>query len=163
DFGVAKIATCEDNEITRVGADIYAPPEHHPDEVFAENSGARRGLTASADIYSLAKSFYTVVCGRPPSQFKFDPITYLLADSMEECGRRRLLNVLRRATDDDPKARYATVVEFWSDLAQVAPTEEEKKTDEVFESEDDTTIIRPRLNVAPGMLPNVPALPDFDP
>src|SRR5215470_11798365 len=163
DFGVAKIATGEDNEITRVGADIYAPPEHHPDEVFAENAGGRNRLTASADIYSLAKSFYTVICGRPPSQFKCDPITYLLADSMDESVRRRLLNVLRRATDCDPAARYATVVEFWSDLAQVVGAEEEKKTDEVFDSEDDTTIIRPRLNVAPGTLPNVPAQPDFDP
>jgi len=163
DFGVAKIATGEDNEITRVGADIYAPPEHHPDEVFAENTGSRSRLTAAADIYSLAKSFYTVVCGRPPSQFICDPITYLLADSMEESVRRRLLNVLRRATDDDPAARYATVVEFWGDLAQVVSNEEEKKTDEVFNSEDDTTIIRPRLNVAPGTLPNVPAQPDFDP
>src|SRR5215813_6099026 len=50
-----------------LGADIYAPPEHHPDEVFAENTGSRSRLTAAADIYSLAKSFYTVVCGRPPS------------------------------------------------------------------------------------------------
>ena len=163
DFGVAKIATGEDNEITRVGADIYAPPEHHPDEVFAENTGARNRLTASADIYSLAKSFYTVICGRPPSQFKCDPITYLLADSMDESVRRRLLNVLRRATEDDPAARYATVVEFWSDLAQVVSIEEEKKTDEVVDSEDDTTIIKPRLNVAPGTLPSVPAQPEFDP
>jgi serine/threonine protein kinase len=163
DFGVAKIATGEDNEITRVGADIYAPPEHHPDEVFAENMGARNRLTASADIYSLAKSFYTVICGRPPSQFKCDPITYLLADSMDESVRRRLLNVLRRATEDDPAARYATVVEFWSDLAQVVSIDEEKKTDEAFDSKDDTTIIKPRLNVAPGTLPNVPAQPDFDP
>src|SRR5262245_30727921 len=163
DFGVAKIATSEDNEITRVGADIYAPPEHHPDEVFAENATARNRLTASADIYSLAKSFYTVVCGRPPSQFKCDPITYLPADSMDETVRRRLLNVLRRATDDDPAARYATVVEFWSDLAQVVSLEDEKETDKAFESEDDTTIIRPRLNLAPGTLPKVPAQPDFNP
>src|SRR5262245_42114250 len=49
DFGVAKIATGEDNEITRVGADIYAPPEHHP-EVFAGTIATRSRLTASADI-----------------------------------------------------------------------------------------------------------------
>src|SRR5262252_5930293 len=63
DFGVAKLASGDDAEITRVGADIYAPPEHHPDELAGEEPGARSRLTASADIYSLAKSFYTVVCG----------------------------------------------------------------------------------------------------
>ncbi|MGH9937460.1 MAG: serine/threonine protein kinase, partial [Blastocatellia bacterium] len=159
DFGVAKIATGEDNEITRVGADIYAPPEHHPGA--ARGEGAR--LTASADIYSLAKSFYTTVCGRPPSQFKCDPITYLPADSIKESVMRRLLDVLRRATDDDPAARYASVVEFWSDLAQVASVGEEEKADETLEAADDTTIVRPRLNVAPGSLPSTPVQPDFDP
>ena len=118
DFGVAKMATGEDNEITRVGADIYAPPEHHPGEAYGEVTRSR--LTASADIYSLAKSFYTVVCGRPPSQFTCDPITCLPEDSIDEPVRRRLLEVLRRATDDNPAARYASVIEFWSDLAQVA-------------------------------------------
>ncbi len=163
DFGVAKIATGEDNEITRVGADIYAPPEHHPGEAPEEGTGTRNRLTASADIYSLAKSFYTIVCGRPPSQFKCDPITYLPADSINESVRRRLLDVLRRATDDDPAARYASVVEFWSDLAQVASVGEEEKADETLDDADDTTIVRPRLNVAPGSLPSGPAQPDFDP
>jgi serine/threonine protein kinase len=161
DFGVAKIATGEDNEITRVGADIYAPPEHHPGEAYGEVTRSR--LTASADIYSLAKSFYTVVCGRPPSQFTCDPITCLPEDSIDEPVRRRLLEVLRRATDDNPAARYASVIEFWSDLAQVASVGEEKKAPETLEDADDATIIRPRLNVTPGALPEGPAQPDFDP
>jgi serine/threonine protein kinase len=171
DFGVAKIATGEENEITRVGADIYAPPEHHPGgvagEAYGDGAGARSRLTVSADIYSLAKSFYTVVCGRPPSQFTCDPITYLPvgspADSMDEPVRRRLLDVLRRATDEDPAARYASVIEFWSELAQVASVCEEKKADETPDDADDTTIIRPRLNVTPVALPIGPAQPDFDP
>jgi serine/threonine protein kinase len=165
DFGVAKITTGEDNEITRVGADIYAPPEHHPSEAgesSAESAGARNRLTASADIYSLAKSFYTTVCGRPPSQFTCDPITYLPADSINESVKARLLGVLRRATDDNPGARYASVIEFWSDLAQIASVGAEVKSERA-EDVDDTTIIRPRLNVAPGALPNRPAQPDFDP
>jgi len=169
DFGVAKIATGEDIEITRVGADIYAPPEHHPSqggeagEAFGEGAGVRNRLTASADIYSLAKSFYTTVCGRPPSQFRCDPITSLPADSINEAVRRRLLEVLRRATDGDPAARYASVIEFWSDLAQVASIGEEARADETLDDSDDTTIIRPRLNVTPGTLPNSPEQPDFDP
>jgi serine/threonine-protein kinase len=165
DFGVAKIATGEDNEITRVGADIYAPPEHHPSEAgeaSGDGGGARSRLTASADIYSLAKSFYTTVCGRPPSQFTCDPITHLPADSINESVKARLLEVLRRATDDDPAARYASVIEFWSDLAQIASVSIEVKAEKIDDI-DDTTIIRPRLNVAPGALPNSPAQPDFDP
>jgi serine/threonine protein kinase len=163
DFGVAKIATGEENEITRVGADIYAPPEHHPGEVGGDGAGARSRLTASADIYSLAKSFYTIVCGRPPSQFTCDPITQLPADSINESVRRRLLDVLRRATDDDPAARYASVIEFWSDLAQIASVCEEENKDETPDDADDVTLVRPRLNVVPGALPKGPAQPDFDP
>ncbi|MGE0132111.1 MAG: protein kinase [Blastocatellales bacterium] len=167
DFGVAKITTGEDTEITRVGADIYAPPEHHPNETAGEAVGeganVRNRLTASADIYSLAKSFYTVICGRPPSQFKCDPISYLPADSMSAPVRQRLLGVLRRATEDDPAARYASVIEFWSDLAQVASGEGEETTDAAPDVADDTTIIRPRLNVAPGELPDSPLQPVFDP
>ncbi len=163
DFGVAKITAGEDTEITRVGADIYAPPEHHPDEVAGEDIGARNRLTASADIYSLAKSFYTVVCGRAPGQFKCDPITYLPADSMNESTRQRLLGVLRRATDDDPRLRQASVIEFWSDLAQVTSAEQEEKIEEAPDAPDDLTLIRPRLTVAPGVLPNGPVQPEFDP
>jgi hypothetical protein len=120
-------------------------------------------LTASADIYSLAKSFYTTVCGRPPSQFICDPITYLPTNSISESARGRLLEVLRRATDDNPAARYASVIEFWSDLAQVAPAGDGAKAEEKLGDEDDATIIRPRLNVAPGALPRGPERPTFDP
>ncbi len=160
DFGVAKIATGEDNEITRVGSDIYAPPEHHPGEI---SGGVGARLTASADIYSLAKSFYSIVCGHPPIQFRCGPIICLPADSMNESVRRHLLGVLRRATDDDPAARYASVVEFWSDLAQVASVGEDEKTDEALDDADDTTIIRLRLNVVPGAMPSGPERPDFNP
>jgi hypothetical protein len=82
---------------------------------------------------------------------------------MDEPARRRLLDVLRRATDEDPAARYASVIEFWSELAQVASVCEEKKADETPDDADDTTIIRPRLNVTPVALPIGPAQPDFDP
>jgi serine/threonine protein kinase len=154
DFGVAKITSGEDTEITRVGADIYAPPEHHPGE---DNSQHNR-LTAAADIYSLAKSFYTVVCGRAPGQFRCDPITYLPDDLASQPWTESLLAVLKRATDDDPRARHASVIEFWSDLAQVASFEADK-TEEV----DDETLIRPRLKVVPDVLPARPVQPEFDP
>ena len=62
DFGVAKM-TVDDStaEITRVGANVYAPPEHHPDE---SSDYSKQRLTFSADIYSLAKTIYTAMSGR---------------------------------------------------------------------------------------------------
>jgi serine/threonine protein kinase len=164
DFGVAKITSGEEAEITRVGADIYAPPEHHP----GEDPGPRNRLTAAADIYSLAKSFYTVLCGRAPGQFRCDPITYLPDELATEPWGKHLLSVLRRATDDDPKVRHASVVEFWSDLAQVASIQEGPEAQETVgvgkaEKTGDETMIRPRLKVVPDVLPVKPVQPDFDP
>ncbi len=151
DFGVAKIATGEDTEITRVGADIYAPPEHNPHE---ESFQSER-LTPSADIYSLAKSFYTVVCGRAPVQFKCDPIINLPSGIIEERWGRALLDVLSQATDDDPDKRYDTVSEFWNDLVQVAAIEED-------DSVDEETVIKPRLKINPGAMPKTPTQPEFE-
>jgi serine/threonine protein kinase len=154
DFGVAKIAGGEGTEITRVGADIYAPPEHNP----YEGSGQSDRLTVSADIYSLAKSFYTVICGRAPSQYICDPITSLTDEVMRKSWGRVLTQVLRRATDDEAARRYATVVEFWNDLANTAAIAEDQPTT-VPEEE---TIVRPRLKIVPGEMPNRPLQPDFE-
>lgn len=158
DFGVAKMTTGDAAEITRVGADIYAPPEHHPDEV----EGHFDRLTASADIYSMAKSFYTVICGRAPGQFKADPINYLPDEIMKESWGSSLLPILKRATDDEPDKRYLTVIEFWSDLAQVAPTASEESEEPGVEEESEATLVRPRLSVIPGALPIKPMEPEFD-
>jgi serine/threonine protein kinase len=155
DFGVAKIAGGESTEITRVGADIYAPPEHNP----YEESSQAESLTASADIYSLAKSFYTVICGRAPSQYICDPIKSLPPEFMRRFWSGALTEVLRRATDDDPARRHATVVEFWNDLAQVAAIAEDESTSATTEDE---TIVRPRLKIAPGEMPKQPLQPDFE-
>ncbi|HKX32331.1 MAG TPA: serine/threonine protein kinase [Blastocatellia bacterium] len=154
DFGVARLASSESEkaEVTRVGADVYAPPEHNPYEeaVYSER------LTVSADIYSLAKSFYTVICGRAPAQFRCDPITSLPPEIMQEPYAEFLLKVLCRATDDEPGRRYGTVVEFWSDLVQVATIPND-------EAGDESTVVRPRLNVSQGVMPRTPTTPDFEP
>lgn len=156
DFGVAKITTGEASEITRVGADVYAPPEHNPNE----DTGDLRPLTMAADVYSLAKSFYTVVCGRAPNQFRCDSITTLPESLMAQPWANALVNVLRHATEDDPKVRYATVGEFWHELAQVAMLAPTVKLEEL---PDEETIVRPRLNFPTGSLPKTPIQPDFDP
>jgi hypothetical protein len=168
DFGVAKITNEENAEITRVGADIYAPPEHHPDEA----RGHVGRLTASADIYSLAKSFYTLVSGRAPSQFNRRQITSLPDSLSQQAWAGSLLRVLQRATAEKPPDRYATVIEFWSELANVA-TQTQAAASFVM-TEDDATRVRPKepakelpkefkdeLKVAPTNMPAKPAQPEF--
>lgn len=160
DFGVAKLTSEENAEITRVGADIYAPPEHHPDE----SRGHVGRLTASADIYSLAKSFYTLVSGRAPSQFNRRPITSLPEELNRQPWAGSLLPVLQRATADSPQNRYATVIEFWSELANVAS--QTQPVISVAPIEDDATRVRAKevkdeLQVAPSNIPAKPAKPEF--
>lgn len=154
DFGVAKITGAEETEITRVGADIYAPPEHNP----YEESGQADRLTASADIYSLAKSFYTVVCGRAPNQYICDPITSLTGEMMRKSWGGALTAILCRATDYEPARRHATVVEFWNDLAQTAAIAE----DQLTTAPEEETVVKPRLKIAPGEMPKQPLQPDFE-
>lgn len=160
DFGVAKMTGEENAEITRVGADIYAPPEHHPDE----SRGHIGRLTAAADIYSLAKSFYTIVGGRPPSQFIRRPITSLPDTIKAQPWAESLLTVLNRATVEKPADRYATVIEFWSELANVAA--QTQSAARVITVEDDATRVRAKdakveLKVAPTNIPASPEQPEF--
>ena len=161
DFGVAKISGDDTAEITRVGADIYAPPEHHPDE--SKNHVGR--LTASADIYSLAKSFYTVISGRTPSEFNRRPITALPANLASEPYAEALLKVLRRATADTPAERHATVIEFWHELAATAINFQSPAFEET--TDDNPTRVRPKIKETliitpqPELLPEKPQKPDF--
>jgi serine/threonine protein kinase len=164
DFGVAKISPEENAEITRVGADIYAPPEHHPDE----SRGHVGRLTAAADIYSLAKSFYTVIGGRTPSQFIRRPITSLPDTINHQPWAESLLPVLRRATAEAPQDRYATVVEFWSELANVATKTQHASGFAAVEDEatrvrvkDAPKEVKVKLEVAPTNLPTRPEQPEF--
>jgi hypothetical protein len=117
-------------------------------------------LTTAADVYSLAKSFYTVVCGRAPNQFKCDPITSLPESLMDQPWAKALVDVLCHATEDSPKARYATVSEFWHELAQVAVLAPTMRLEDLPGEE---TIVKPRLSIREGELPKTPVLPDFDP
>ena len=56
DFGVARVHQ-SDAPITRVGTNIFAPPEHSPVFAGTEAMMTVRELTPASDIYSLAKSF----------------------------------------------------------------------------------------------------------
>ena len=152
DFGVAKMTHDETNEITRVGTNVYAPPEHHPD-VRADD--LEQKLTPSADIYSLAKTIYTAMTGRAPRQFSREPISELPFELASEVWNRSLLDVLAKATASRASERYQTVEEFWECFSRVQAT-----VGESADVDDEATIVRSRLS-APGEIQPVAALPNF--
>lgn len=123
DFGVARLEG-GDGAITRVGTNIYAPPEHSPLvqtaqlEAIAGHGPAQ--LTPAADIYSLAKTAYTLICGASPRAFAHEPITELPMPMASQTWGRSLLRVLERATQTRAADRYQTVQDFWEDLNDVA-------------------------------------------
>ncbi len=129
DFGVAKLEAT-DGAITRVGTNVYAPPEHNPllhtGQLEALTSSlSHRQLTPAADIYSLAKTVYTLLAGEPPRRFSHREIGSLPDSIAGQSWAPSILAVLQRATKDRPADRYQTVKEFWDELSDAAlpPTE----------------------------------------
>ena len=158
DFGVARVHQ-NDSPITRVGTNVYAPPEHSP--MFAGESTivTASPLTPAADIYSLAKSVYTLVTGETPRFYANQPVTDL---PMTSCGKEwadELKRVLNKATSNDPLMRHQNVDEFWSDLEAVRRTAAEA---------DPTGKLQfplhamPQPHVARGYSPLAPQRPKFD-
>jgi eukaryotic-like serine/threonine-protein kinase len=131
DFGVAKVARTVGDDVTRVGTELYAPPEHHPD--FEMSEAGRQKLTAAADTYALAKTIYTVMSGQSPAAFRGRPITSLPPGLQAAAYAEELLRILHKATVSEVEARYAEVEDFWSDFSRLA----EWQTDEA-------TRVRPR-------------------
>jgi serine/threonine protein kinase len=124
DFGVAKIEATE-GAITRVGTNIYAAPEHNPlvqtaALVAGSVPGTQTQLTPAADIYSLAKTAYTMICGAPPRVFAHHAITELPAPMSAEPWAQSLLRVLERATQTRPGDRYQRVQDFWDELSDAS-------------------------------------------
>ena len=158
DFGVARVHQ-SDSPITRVGTNIYAPPEHSP--LNFDNNGQMTvtTLTPAADIFSLAKSVYTLVTGEAPRAFANQQITDLPLTWRDKEWSAELLRVLKRATSTDPSGRHQTVDEFWTDLEPVRKI--------AFEMETQTSV-RPKFHdtpqphVARGYSPLAPQQPRFD-
>ncbi len=156
DFGVARVNTA-DSPITRVGTNVYAPPEHSP--MFAGQTGTLTytQLTPAADIYSLAKSIYTLVGGEAPRVFANETLTALPESVIGEEWADELLRVLQRATQRDPRERYQNVEEFWDALTVVR---------EIAETGEASTLVRrrsiPQAHVSRGYTPFAPAQPQFE-
>ncbi len=153
DFGVAKVGHADPHaEHTRVGTDLYAPPEHNPN---ADEASARERLTCSADVYSLAKTIYAAMTGKAPRQFARLPITELPPELASKPWGPRLLEILRRATATAVSDRYPTVMAFRDDIAGLEALATE---------EDEQTRVRPRDSSSSATGPLTPAArPEFAP
>jgi serine/threonine protein kinase len=124
DFGVARLEAT-DGAITRVGTNIYSAPEHNPLVQTAQlDSGSllngRVHLTPAADIYSLAKTTYTLLAGEPPRRFAQQAIVELPQSLNETFWSAAVLRVLERATQSRARDRFQTVQEFWEELADAS-------------------------------------------
>lgn len=124
DFGVARLDS-HDGAITRVGTSIYSAPEHNPlvrtsQLELAALANGRHQLTPAADIYSLAKTTYTLLAGEAPRRFSQHPITDLPPLLQGKYWSNPILRVLQRATQDRADLRQQTVEEFWQELADAA-------------------------------------------
>jgi serine/threonine protein kinase len=124
DFGVARIDSM-DGAITRVGTNIYSAPEHNPlmQTGQLDTTGLRVPhvhLTPAADIYSLAKTMYTLLAGESPRRFAQHAVTELPQPLREASWASSVLRVLEKATQSRPEARYQTVEEFWDEIADAS-------------------------------------------
>jgi serine/threonine protein kinase len=124
DFGVARIHDM-DGAITRVGTNIYSAPEHNPLMQTGQlDTGGLRlphvNLTPAADIYSLAKTMYTLLAGESPRRFAQHALTELPLHVSEAPWARAVLRVLEKATQNRPEVRYQTVEEFWDEIADAS-------------------------------------------
>jgi serine/threonine protein kinase len=149
DFGVATVGDGQ----TRVGTDVYAPPEHHPD--FGAEVTGRQRLTRAADVYALAKTIYAVMTGQTPKEFSGAPISALPPALAATSYGNQLLRVLNKATATLVEHRYPTVEEFWEDFSRLA----------AWQDVDEATRVRVRpANSAPVAEPDsAPSAPKFHP
>jgi serine/threonine protein kinase len=158
DFGVARVHQ-SDTPITRVGTNIYAPPEHSPLNFDHNGHMTVASLTPAADIYSLAKSVYTLITGEAPRMYANQPIADLPLTWRDKEWSNDLRRVLARATESEPAGRHQSVDDFWLDLEPVRRVAYDMET---------ATSVRPKLHetpqphVARGYSPLAPQKPRFD-
>ena len=155
DFGVARLAT-SDSPITRVGTNIYAAPEHSPWRSDGDVMTVP-ALTPAADIYSLAKTIYTLVTGEAPRAYVNGQVTELPQSFRSNEAAPELLRVIRRATSRSPEERHQSVDEFWSDLSEVR-----RIAGTLTPSYPGAAIPAAQPHVARGYSPLAPSEPQFN-
>ncbi len=156
DFGVARLSLA-DSPITRVGTNIYAPPEHSPLSAGRTGGLAFAKLTPSADIYSLSKTAYTLFTGEPPRDYANQQVTDLPTAVRNEKWAETFERVVRKATSDDPRERHQTVAEFWTGLSAIRAMSAESSG-----SRHRSASSIPQPYVSRGYSPIAPAIPSFE-
>ncbi len=105
DFGLARLAS-DDAGLTRMGGALgtreYMPPEQWRDA---------RKADARSDLWSLAATLYYMLTGRLPYVMRLERLPEMLRE------------VLGRALEEDPAARYATAEEMRAALLGAAADE----------------------------------------
>ncbi|MBI4468622.1 MAG: protein kinase [Acidobacteria bacterium] len=150
DFGIARMLREEDAEITRgVGTETYAPPE-----CFGEED---HRLTPSADVYGLAKTCYVALTGDSPRQFNQQPISSLPDRLMSTPEGPALSRILERATLTDPRDRYPSIQEFWTDLSSACGVSAKMDLEEEEETSVATASSRVKFDAGqdPSPVPGV--------
>ena len=158
DFGVARVNQ-SDSPITRVGTNVFAPPEHSPLFAGDENTITYKELTPAADIYSLAKSAYVLITCESPRFFSNQPITELPFSMRGEEFADDLLKILNRATQTNPAERHQNVNDFWNDLSRLKQFTGENK--HRFQAAPKFEL-SPQPHVARGYTPIAPQKPSFN-
>jgi serine/threonine protein kinase len=160
DFGVARVSQ-SDSPITRVGTNMFAPPEHNPMISVDTGTLTITELTPAADIYSLAKSAYVLITCESPRFFANQPITELPFALRQKPWANDLVEVLNKATQNDPRKRHQNAIEFWQDLSGI-------KSFADLEGGDSPTEIAglahavPQPHISKGYTPLVPQQPRFN-
>src|SRR5262245_31200536 len=124
DFGVARL-DADEGVITRVGTNIYSAPEHNPlvhtgQLDTATLSSSKDNLLPAADVYSLAKTAYTLLAGESPRRFAHHPVTALPESINRQYWSEPVLRVIEKATQTRISDRYQSVQEFWDEFAEAA-------------------------------------------
>jgi serine/threonine protein kinase len=160
DFGVARV-TLSDAPITRVGTNIYAPPEHSP--MLAGNTGnlTFSELTPAADVYSLAKTAYVLITGESPRFFANQPVTELPHAMRHKPWAESLVEILNQATQNDPRRRFQTVNDFWKELSGLKVSAD---TQDIKPHTRITTRLNPipQAQIAVGFSPYAPVKAEFN-
>ncbi len=161
DFGVARISQ-SDSPITRVGTNIYAPPEHSPMLSGQTGTLVSPKLTPAADIYSLAKTAYVLITCESPRFFANQPISELPFAMRHEFWAKDLVEILQKATQADSAKRHQNVNEFWQDLSRLKRFTEEDSGKLVAQISTSSLYAIPRPHVADGFYPFAPEEAKFN-